>query len=140
MSGRHQVSVTATATAPPAEVYALLCDRAAWPSWSKAGSYESVEGVEGTVGAVARFTIGPVAIVERIVELVDDERFAYELLSGLPVRNYRADVVLTGTTDGGTRIDWGATFDAAPGMGRLLRVLLRRVLSDITAALVRRAS
>jgi hypothetical protein len=140
MPGRHQVAVTATAAALPHEVYALLCDRAAWPSWSRAGTYESVEGVEGTVGAVARFTIGPMAIVERIVELVDGERFAYALESGLPVRGYRADVVLTDAGGGTTRIDWGASFDAAPGTGWILRVVLRRILGDITAALVRRAS
>lgn len=88
-------------------------------------------------GRRGAFRIGPVAIVERVVELVPGERFAYALLSGLPVRNYRADVVLT--RDGErTRIDWGASFDTAAGLGWAMRALLRRILGDITAALVRR--
>jgi hypothetical protein len=139
MTGRHQVGVTATTPALPEVVYALLVDRAAWPNWSSATSYESLDGTEGTVGAVARFRVGPVAIVERIVELTEHERFAYALLSGLPVRNYRADVVLTADA-AGTRIDWSATFDAAVGTGWLMRALLRRVLAAITSALVRRSA
>jgi hypothetical protein len=53
-------------------------------------------------------------------------RFAYEFLSGLPVRDYRAEVTLTPASDAGTHIRWRSRFaPKIPGTGWLLRRQLR---------------
>ena len=57
---------------------------------------------------------------EKIVVFEPPSHHAYTLLSGNPVRNYRADVRLT--PDGnGTLIRWGGTFEPiVPGTGPVL--------------------
>ena len=62
---------------------------------------------------------------------------AYRILSGFPVRNYRADVTLTpnGT---GTRIEWTGSYDAKwPGTGAVLASFLgsmmRRFAGDLAS-------
>jgi hypothetical protein len=66
------------------------------------------------------------------------ERMAYELRSGMPVRNYRAEVSLA-TADGGTELTWRSAFDALPGVGELLRWQLQKAFEDITASVAREA-
>ena len=62
------------------------------------------------------------------------------ILSGVPVREYRADVDLT--PDGsGTRITWAATFvPKYPATGWILRLFLQGVLRDFTRRLARHAA
>lgn len=116
--GHNTVDVRATSAASPAAIMALLTDGASWPSWSGHTSFELDEpatgdgpgGKEG-VGAVRIFTKGKVASKERVIELVPDQRMGYELVSGLPLANYRAYVDLTPRPGGGTEIRWHATFN-----------------------------
>ncbi len=54
---------------------------------------------------------------EEIVERVPERRLSYMLLSGLAIRDYRADVDLRPTADG-TEIRWHTTFRSKlPGVG-----------------------
>jgi hypothetical protein len=103
-----------------------------WPTWSPITSFELEQPADDEpegVGAIRIFrTVQPLRNVttsrERLVELVPERRLSYVLLSGLPLRNYRADVDLTphGT---GTTIRWHSTFDpAVPGSGWLYRAIL----------------
>jgi hypothetical protein len=65
---------------------------------------------------------------EQIVELVPARRFSYALLSGLPIRDYRADVDLE-PRGRGTAIRWHSSFTPKlPGTGWLIR----RRLAGIT--------
>jgi hypothetical protein len=57
------------------------------------------------------------------------------LLSGLPFRNYRADVRLTSPGDSGTRIDWTASFQCRYGTGWFWRLFMNRILSDLAKQL-----
>jgi hypothetical protein len=72
------------------------------------------------------------------VEREPPRRLSYALLSGEPLRDYRAVVELM--PDGsGTRIRWGATFVAErPGTGWLYRLALgqvfRRTVAELPAA------
>jgi hypothetical protein len=64
--------------------------------------------------------------------------FAYVLLSGLDVRNYRADVTLTPTAEGGSTIEWRSSFErgrwaSARVMRWALRRFIRRVASSLAA-------
>ena len=94
----------------------------------------------GSVGAVRRLGIGPLASLERIVEHQPGKRLSYVVDSWAPYRDYRADVDLVPTTDGGTRIVWQASFTPkVPGTGRLLRVALRGIVAGFARNLARAA-
>ncbi len=77
---------------------------------------------------------------EEVVELRPDRRFSYVLLSGLPVRGYRADVDLEPTTEG-TLIRWRASFDPTiPGTGWLIRRRLAGITQRFVRGLAERAA
>ena len=121
----HQrIEHTATTTADPATVYALLRDGATWPVWGPLDSFElerpGEQEPEG-LGAVRIFRSGRVTGRDTIAELVQDRRLSYTHVSNLPIKNYRADVDLT-PAGGGTEIRWVSEFDPTfPVTGALLR-------------------
>jgi hypothetical protein len=137
--GRQEISERAHSSAPPAVVYALLRAGATWPTWSPLGAFElRQEGRDGgeSLDAVRVFRTGRTTTVERIVELVPDRRFSYELISGIPIRGYRADVDLTPASDGGTDIHWHSSFTAKlPGTGRWIRRTLARFIGETVRGL-----
>jgi hypothetical protein len=134
----QRIDVAAHSSAPPDTVYALLADGATWPVWSPIGSFALEEpGPTGpeSVGAVRLFRTGRTRSRERLVELVPGRRLSYVLLSGLPLRGYRADVDLepSGT---GTDIHWRSSFRAkVPGTGWLYRVILGRFIQRMADGL-----
>jgi len=147
--GMQVIDIEERSAAEPAAVYALLRDGAAWPTFSGLGSFElerpSDDGLPGEgLGAIRIFRtpqkIGPtIENHELIVEAEPDRRFAYELLSGLPLKGYRATTTLT--PDGsGTRIHWRSTFTAkVPGTGWIYRRQLRRFIGELVEGLARAA-
>jgi hypothetical protein len=150
---RHHIDVRVHTSATPASVYALLVDGASWLTWSPIDSFELEQAgpdanePEG-VGALRTFRTGRVTSRERIVERVPDRRFSYELVSGLAIRGYRADVDLTpdpnpaGNGDpAGTQIHWHSAFDAkVPGTGWLYRRTLDRFIRRLVEGLAARAA
>jgi hypothetical protein len=125
--GEQVIDRRAWTPAPPAAVYALLRSGETWPSWSPIGGFAlEREGRDGgeSLGAIRVFRTGRARSREEIVELVPDRSFGYALLSGLPLRGYRADVDLE-PHDGGTTIRWRSHFrPKLPGTGRLFRHFL----------------
>jgi hypothetical protein len=129
-----------TTTASPATVYALLLDGSTWPEWSPIGSFELITPGDGTpegVGAVRVFHTGRIHSKERVVIAQPNQAFAYELLSGLAVRDYRAVVTLR-PSGGGTLIHWRSTFKAkVPGTGwiyqRQLSAFIGRIVNGLAA-------
>lgn len=81
------------------------------------------------VGALRRFGIGPVGgSREEVVAWEPPHHLGYVVVSGLPVRRYRSDVVLEGDALG-TVIRWDGSFDAlVPGTGPGLRMVLQRMV------------
>ena len=142
--GRQDIRERAHSSAPPAAVYALLRDGATWPTWSPLGSFElQQEGRDGgeSLDAIRVFRTGRTTSVERIAELVPDRRFSYELVSGLPIRGYRADVDLSPAPDGGTDIQWHSSFTAkVPGTGGLIRRSLGRFIGRCVEGLAAHAA
>ncbi|MGI5216197.1 SRPBCC family protein [Plantactinospora sp. CA-290183] len=140
---RQDIDVTVRTAAAPATVYALLTDGATWPTWSPLGSFAlerpAADEPEG-VGAIRVFRTGRVTSRERVAERVPGRRFSYQLLSGLPLRDYRADVDLT--PDGeGTLIRWRSSFRArVPGTGWIYRRALTRFIRDCAQGLAARAT
>ena len=90
MSKRREIDVTATSTASPEAVYALLAEGTTWPTWSPIESYELEAGRGPTADGVGEIRIhrrGRTTGRDQVVELVPGRRFAYRSLSGLPVRD-----------------------------------------------------
>jgi uncharacterized RmlC-like cupin family protein len=139
---RQHIDIRVRSAAAPAAVYALLIDGASWPTWSPIDSYTlertGPDEPEG-VGAIRLFRTGRVKSRERVIERVPDRQFSYELVSGLAIRDYRADVRLA--PDGsGTQIHWHSSFDAKlPGTGRLYRRTLDRFIRRSVDGLAARA-
>lgn len=141
--GVQRIDVSATTTAPAAAVYALLRDGASWPDWSPLGSFElESPGEDGgeSLGAVRIFRTGRVKGRERIAELVPNRRFSYTLLSGLAVKDYRADIDLTEGPDG-TTVRWRSSFRAkVPGLGGAYRRSLTKFLQQCVDGVAQHAA
>jgi Polyketide cyclase / dehydrase and lipid transport len=143
MGRKVTFSVTAWSPASSAVVYGLLCSGATWPRWSPLGSFRlEREGRDGgeSLGAIRVFTTAGVHSREEMVGFEPGRSFSYSALSGLPIRDHRADVTLA-ERDGGTVIDWREDFRAkVPGTGWLQRLFLRRFVQRCADGLARHAA
>lgn len=84
--------------APVEEVWPLVAEVARWKDWSFVDRSElDVEGapVPDAVGAVRSLTRYGVGSKEEVVAWDPPSHLGYRILKGFPVRDYRADVVLT---------------------------------------------
>ena len=133
-----EIDVEARSAAPVERVWALLADARTWPQWA---SFEEAEVEEGEgVGEVRRFRLGRITSRERVTAFEPPRRLGYEFLSGLPIRDYRAEVTLTPTVSGGTDIRWRSTFAAKlPGTGWALRRRLHQFVGETADRLARAA-
>lgn len=141
---RQDIDVTVETSARPEDVFPLLLEGSTWPAWSPLDSFElereAPGGGEG-VDAIRVFHTGRHVSRERVAEIVDDRRFSYVLLSGLPIRDYRADVDLAPTPSGGTSIRWHSTFVAkVPGTGGIIRRRLGAFIEQCARGLARYAA
>jgi uncharacterized protein YndB with AHSA1/START domain len=133
----QEIDVRASSTAPPDRAFALLADARSWPRWAPFDE-STVEEGEG-VGELRRFQTGRRTTRERVTALEPPHRFAYELVSGIPIRDYRAEVALT-PANGGTEIRWRSSFRAKiPGTGGLVRRRLQRFIEQTAEGLAREA-
>jgi uncharacterized protein YndB with AHSA1/START domain len=136
----YSYEVTARSAAPPARVFELLADATSWTRWAgpligHASWEQQGEPAPGGVGAVRKLGRWPVFGREKIVVSVPPSHHAYTLLSGSPVRNYRADVRLTPDANG-TLIRWGGTFEPiVPGTGPVLAGIYRRMIGSFARRL-----
>jgi uncharacterized protein YndB with AHSA1/START domain len=126
-------SAFAYSAAAPDRVFAILADGSRWSQWAGPLVMRSWWDREGDpppagVGAIRRLGTRQFASREEIVAYDPPRHLAYTILSGQPVRHYRADVQLTAEGTG-TRIEWRATFEPLiPGTGRLMRAWLATVV------------
>ena len=141
-TGTYVYRVEARADAPVADVWPLLGEAARWRDWSfltatgleRAGSPEP-DGV----GAVRKFTRFGVGSREEVLEWEPPHHLAYRILSGFPVRDYRADVTLEAAGDG-TRIEWAGSWSPKwPGTGRVLQAVLVPMMQRFADDLARYA-
>ena len=123
-------------------MFALLADTDGWTRWmtfdeaalSKPGDHDP-EGV----GAERRFRKGRTRSHERVVDFAPPNHFGYVLLSGMPLRKYRADVRVTPTATG-SAITWDSAFETSfPTPGRFYRMALQRFIDDTISRLARAA-
>ena len=91
------------------------------------------------MGALRRFAVGPVGSSEEVVEYEPPTHLGYVARTGIPVRHYRADIVLRveGT---GTAIAWrGSLEPLLPGTGWLVLAFIRGFARLLARELVRYA-
>jgi hypothetical protein len=137
--------VTGHSTAATEQVFDLLADGAGWSRWAGPMIVKSWWEREGTpapggVGAIRALGMNRVGSREEIVAYDPPTHMAYTILSGLPVRDYRADVRLT-PDGGGTRISWSGTFTPkVPGTGPLLRLFLLTTIGSFVRRLAKHAA
>jgi uncharacterized protein YndB with AHSA1/START domain len=136
--------VSAVSAAPPETVFDVLADGAGWSTWAGAmvvRSWWEREGdpPPGGVGAIRALGLRRLGSREEIVAYERPTHLAYVILSGLPVKRYRADVRLTPQA-GGTRITWHGVFvPKIPGTGPLLRAFLVLAVGGFARRLAKHA-
>jgi uncharacterized membrane protein len=140
----HIIEASAHSSASREAVWALLRDIETWQDWGTWSSTTVHQPAPGEdpqgVGVVRRLRQAPVTNLERVTELVPNERLSYELVEGLPFENYRATVQLSEAPGGGTDINWRAEFDVtAKVRGNVSRKLLERFYPQIVEKLARGA-
>jgi len=123
--------------AAPQVLFDHLATAEAWAVWGHFPSSVLERPGTGTrygVGAIRR--IWPAR--EETVVHEPPEHYAYRLLAGGPIRDYRADVRLEPRADGGTDLRWTARFEPRlPGTGAAARLALRGLVGYLAAGLVR---
>ena len=137
----QEIDIRTTTAATPDQVWRLLDDSRSWPSWTPIETAEILEPAGGDgLGEVRSFTTGRVTVKERIVERRAPNRLSYALISGLAVRDYRADIDVR-PQGGTTEIRWHTAFKAkVPGAGWLYRRALQKATQDFVEGLASRAA
>ena len=136
--GFIKVEGIATSRASPGIVFSLLKNSDTWPRWSIFTSAELERAGQDEpygVGSIRVFSTATTRSREQVTELIPDQRLGYVLLSGLPLRDYRANVCLASPSGEGTLIDWTASFQCAYGTGWFWRLFMNRVLSNMARRL-----
>ena len=131
LRGRWSAEARARSSAPVDEVWPLIGEAHRWKEWSfldRSDLARDGTPVPDGVGALRRFTRHGIGSTEEVVAYDPPHHLGYAILTGFPVRHYRADVMCE--PDGtGTAITWSATFDEKiPGTGRLMVVVVRRLI------------
>jgi hypothetical protein len=133
--------VQGSSVAPVDTVWPLIGEAHRWKEWSFLDRTDLItvgEPLPDGVGAVRRFTSHGIGSREEVVVWDPPHHLGYVILSGFPVRHYRADVVLTpdGSGGSGTLVRWSGTFDElVPGTGRLLEVVLTKLMTRFVIGL-----
>jgi hypothetical protein len=119
-------------------VWATLSDLEGWDRWGP-WTRTTIDGdVRTMVSERKRMTGRPYVMKERVTALVPEERFEYDLLSGLPVKGYHATVTLSDAAGGGTEIHWQSRFNSPwPLLGGLWRGAMLKVIRDVSERLAR---
>ena len=137
---RVEIAHTAHSAAPPAKVFALLGDASTWPNWSQFTHFRLERPGKGSpqgVGAIRELKTRISKVHEEITGFEPERRVSYRLLSGMPLRNYEAETLLT-PRDGGTDIMWRSHFEPER-FAFFWRWLMRRVIAGIAEDLARAA-
>lgn len=141
---RFRIEEHASSRASVEQVWALLSDVTTWSQWATFTSSELERPGDGDpngVNAIRRFHRGPKKITrERVVAFDAPNHYAYVLLEGVPVDDYRADVTLTPAATGGTEIAWVSSYQAPAVRGAIVKLVLGRFIGHTAKALAKAAA
>ncbi len=131
------IEAVARTSGSSAAVWALLADASTWARWGSWSKVEVEGGGQQGPGAVRVLVKAPFRVRERITAWVPNKRMAYELLDGMRVRGYTAEVTLEEAVQGGTIVRWRSTYDRA---GPLTALVLRFAVRDACKRIATAAS
>src|SRR3954447_17217897 len=139
----EQFQAFARSSAPPEAVWRWLADAASWKQWTNLTISElecpGAQQPDG-VGAIRRLGRAGRVSREQVLEFEAPSHLAYTILSGVPVKRYRADVHLTPDGDG-TLIAWRASFEPTlAGTGAAIRIFFTYFLRDVARRLAKRGA
>jgi Polyketide cyclase / dehydrase and lipid transport len=137
---QYAVDVTATSSAPPEVLFEHVAVAEAWSVWTglraKATRIRPGIGTSNGIGSIRRVGLAR----EETVAYDPPKHYAYRLLAGLPVDDYRADITFEPREEGGTTVRWQARFTARiPGTGALIRAFMTRMLGRFAQGLATHA-
>lgn len=134
------VTAAVHSSATPDEIWRLLGTAGYWPTWApvRSASLErhGASSPEG-VGALRAFRTPLGATRDEVVAYEPARRLGYVLVSGLPVRDYRSDVLLSPDGDGGTTVTWSASYRSTFLWHLLVRSIIRTFARRLAAAAAR---
>ncbi len=156
MPGSYEFETSVVSRASPQAVYHLLADATSWKNWAGpmiTHSEWEVEPDRMGGGGTRRLGRRGFMVREEITAADPPHSHSYRLLSGQPVRSYRADVLISGSRnpttgaghtdlgdrsgpDHGSQIEWrGSVVPLIPGTGPLMRLLLGRMVKGFATRL-----
>ena len=131
-----EIEHTAHSDAPRSEVWRKLSDLQGWHEWGPWTKTTLDGDIRTMVSDRKRLTGKPYVMTERVTALVPEERFEYDLLSGLPIKKYHGTVTLSDADGGGTDIHWASHFNPPwPIFGGLWRGAMLKVIRDVSECL-----
>lgn len=128
----YTIGATAASRADAEFIFKHLAVADAWNEW---GAFPSRARLE-KAGSPTLHGVGAIRAIpparERVVAYDPPSHYAYVLVSGLPVKEYRADVTLV-ERGMDTLVRWEGTFEPRyAGTGPLVQALLNRMLRSFT--------
>jgi polyketide cyclase/dehydrase/lipid transport protein len=138
---RHSVEITTRSSADAATLFALETDGGRWSQWARPLVPQSAwerqgDPAPGGVGAVRLLGLRPLWVREETIEYEQDRRHVYVMRTPMPVRDYRAELVLTPRADG-TDVLWRGSFiERIRGTGPVFRVAVRGLLWILVKRLI----
>ena len=131
-----EIEHTAHSPKPRSEVWARVADLEGWHEWGPWTETTYNGEIRRLVSDRKRLNGKPYVMTERVTALEPEDRFEYDLLSGLPIKNYHGVVRLADAADGGTDIHWSSTFKSPwPGFGWMWRGAMLKVITDVSERL-----
>jgi uncharacterized protein YndB with AHSA1/START domain len=131
------IEARGTTQATPEAVWPLLADAsryAEWGPWTGSGDRDLAGNASGEAGTTRWLRYRNTTTVEKVLEVEAGRRLVYTVTSGIPVRNYRAQVTLT-PTESGTDIEWTAQWERTL-RGRIVHRALRTFYPQMMDLLV----
>jgi uncharacterized protein YndB with AHSA1/START domain len=126
--------------APPEVVFDVLTDHRRYPeitSLRKAELEREGEPAPNGLGAIRVLTVAGPPMREEVIAYEEPRRFAYKILSGLPVRDHVGTVELS-PKDGGTEITYAVkTTPTIPLAGSVFMAILKKAIRDLIAGVAK---
>ncbi|HEX7095306.1 MAG TPA: SRPBCC family protein [Acidimicrobiales bacterium] len=126
--------------APREVVWRVMTDHVRYARWGRAKTVtmeRTGSPDPNGVGAIRVFHAGPSRVREEVVVYEPPVRMAYRLVSGLPVRDYRSEMVLEVDRDV-TVLSWSSSFEPRiPFTGGMFTRLMARAVDGFAAGIKR---
>ena len=130
-----EIRIQARAAAPLQTVWSVLAAQAGMGAWApvrKVALEREGDPPPDGVGAIRVLSQPPFKIREQITDVDGPVRLTYRMLSGLPIRDYTGETILS-DRDGATDIIWKVTMTGRlPGS----TIVVRRVIHALVNGLV----